>query len=301
MKKSIGSGLIIFCALQFLLVPEAFAATVFASASYFLPPPQGSTTPYRYGEFNSSVVPGETVSAQANTTEFYRPLGVPLGVPATAVSAVALSSASASDITASASLVIEVFDQDFPHGEGFFVDSSARLEDTYTTSSLADVFGSPVFHLTGDLFSDSGAIRSHVQFFSPQLGGTVFMQFDTPEVISIDEMLIPEAVAMSTPTFFSFDLFTTVESESTGTFLPGNYTTYADFSSTVSLLGFALFEDQAMTRPVLDGVTVTNSAGETVPLINLSSPNPVPLPAAAWFFGTALIGLFGFGRRRKAA
>ena len=27
----------------------------------------------------------------------------------------------------------------------------------------------------------------------------------------------------------------------------------------------------------------------------------VPLPAAAWFFGTALIGLIGFGKRRKAA
>ena len=28
---------------------------------------------------------------------------------------------------------------------------------------------------------------------------------------------------------------------------------------------------------------------------------PVPVPAAVWLFGTALIGLFGFGKRRKAA
>lgn len=289
MNKSIGSGLIIFCALQFLLVPEAFAVRVNASASYSLPPPPGGTS-FRYGEFNSSVVPGETVSAQASTTELYLPL-------ATAVSALALSSASASDIKAGASLVIEDFDQ-LILGDGFFVDSSASLEDTYTTSSLSDVFGSPVFHITGDLLSDSSAISSNVHFFSTQLGGTVFRQFAAPEVISIDETLIPEAVAMSTPTFFSFELLTTVESGSTDTFLPGDYTAYADFSSTISLLGFALFEDQAMTRPVLDGVTITNSAGESVPLITLSSPNPVPLPAAAWFFGTALIGLFGFNRRR---
>jgi hypothetical protein len=32
-----------------------------------------------------------------------------------------------------------------------------------------------------------------------------------------------------------------------------------------------------------------------------SSLSPVPLPAALWLFGTALLGLAGFGRRRKAA
>lgn len=29
-------------------------------------------------------------------------------------------------------------------------------------------------------------------------------------------------------------------------------------------------------------------------------PSPIPLPAAAWLFGTALIGLIGYGRRRKS-
>ena len=29
--------------------------------------------------------------------------------------------------------------------------------------------------------------------------------------------------------------------------------------------------------------------------------NVVPVPAAVWLFGTALVGLVGFGRRRKAA
>jgi hypothetical protein len=31
------------------------------------------------------------------------------------------------------------------------------------------------------------------------------------------------------------------------------------------------------------------------------SVSPVPVPAAVWLFGTALIGLIGFGKRRKAA
>ncbi len=40
---------------------------------------------------------------------------------------------------------------------------------------------------------------------------------------------------------------------------------------------------------VLDDIIVNNQ------------PNPVPIPAAVWLFGTALIGLVGFGKRRKAA
>lgn len=32
----------------------------------------------------------------------------------------------------------------------------------------------------------------------------------------------------------------------------------------------------------------------------LSGPSPVPVPAAVWLFGTALIGMFGFDKRRKA-
>jgi hypothetical protein len=31
------------------------------------------------------------------------------------------------------------------------------------------------------------------------------------------------------------------------------------------------------------------------------SPNAVPVPAAVWLFGTALLGLIGFGKRRKVA
>ena len=35
--------------------------------------------------------------------------------------------------------------------------------------------------------------------------------------------------------------------------------------------------------------------------LNGTPPGAVPIPAAVWLFGTALIGLIGFGKRRKAA
>ena len=34
---------------------------------------------------------------------------------------------------------------------------------------------------------------------------------------------------------------------------------------------------------------------------NFTPPNPIPVPAAIWLFGTALIGLVGFDKRRKSA
>ena len=44
--------------------------------------------------------------------------------------------------------------------------------------------------------------------------------------------------------------------------------------------------------------------GTTTTISNLAIvdnlPSPVPVPAAVWLFGTALIGLVGFGKRRKA-
>jgi hypothetical protein len=35
-------------------------------------------------------------------------------------------------------------------------------------------------------------------------------------------------------------------------------------------------------------------------VVNTSTPSAVPLPAAAWLFGSAIIGLFGIARRKRA-
>jgi hypothetical protein len=42
--------------------------------------------------------------------------------------------------------------------------------------------------------------------------------------------------------------------------------------------------------------------GSSIPAVPVGSSIPaVPVPAAVWLFGTAMIGLFGFAKRRKAA
>jgi len=51
---------------------------------------------------------------------------------------------------------------------------------------------------------------------------------------------------------------------------------------------------------VFDGATSIDLASDLDRRVRFDL-NPIPLPAAAWLFGTALIGLVGYSRRRKAA
>ena len=82
------------------------------------------------------------------------------------------------------------------------------------------------------------------------------------------------------------------------------------FSFTTFDLGASWFDEIAaglMVQILIDqnntnfwGVSLAKSVlsidGAPLPDPN---PNPVPLPAAVWLFGTALLGLVGFGRRKS--
>ena len=46
---------------------------------------------------------------------------------------------------------------------------------------------------------------------------------------------------------------------------------------------------------------VTAISDFTLTLVSTEPVNPVPVPAAAWLFGSALVGLAGIGRKRKTA
>ena len=60
----------------------------------------------------------------------------------------------------------------------------------------------------------------------------------------------------------------------------------------------------AFTNLVLGWSNLTKvefqSVGSNFGAIDNINVNAVPIPAAAWLFGTALIGLVGFSKRRKA-
>jgi len=49
-----------------------------------------------------------------------------------------------------------------------------------------------------------------------------------------------------------------------------------------------------------DTLTMSFEDDEFISAVNIPSMSVIPLPATAWLFGTALIGLFGFKRQRRA-
>lgn len=70
---------------------------------------------------------------------------------------------------------------------------------------------------------------------------------------------------------------------------------YADNAFAINLLGPDAFE--LVFSPFAFGTVGFDNP--TSDLLQLELVNTVPLPAAAWLFGSALLALFGYSRRRK--
>ena len=89
-------------------------------------------------------------------------------------------------------------------------------------------------------------------------------------------------IAAADPTRLSFRMFGDWEGSSADLFV-GSRTNTTRSNSFLMAEYFAGEEIRSSTYTATTGV------------------NPVPVPAAVWLFGTALIGLLGLGKRRKAA
>lgn len=83
------------------------------------------------------------------------------------------------------------------------------------------------------------------------------------------------------------------ESVDLGT-LPG-YESYGGFSFTVSLSGFELISEDTLVGEFIIG---TSQDPPTIAFAGTKAA--VPLPAAVWFMGTGVIGLFGLRRRHRS-
>ena len=83
--------------------------------------------------------------------------------------------------------------------------------------------------------------------------------------------------------------------------VPSNFFSFAGTDYTLEFLGFGLLTGGGFT--IQDSFRVLEGESASVDLLGriTSTPSAVPVPAAVWLFGSALLGLVGFGRRKKTA
>ena len=64
---------------------------------------------------------------------------------------------------------------------------------------------------------------------------------------------------------------------------------------------FYAFETAVLFDELIIDVDESINGAFALDNLRFEAVNPIPVPAAVWLFGTALIGLLGFGKRSKAA
>jgi len=73
-------------------------------------------------------------------------------------------------------------------------------------------------------------------------------------------------------------------------------------SSNYSMYSFTHTATRTLTDFIFGGVVTEGTFFiDDVSIQAIQPPSAVPVPAAIWLFGTALIGLVGFGKRKMAA
>jgi len=140
------------------------------------------------------------------------------------------------------------------------------------------------------------------EWFASSAVTTGSVDFDLGGVYSLDRIAIwnEDAAGVS-----RLDIYTSLDSlfavnTFVGTFSLTNNTRNADYLADVLSLA-AITGARYVRFDILGAYPDEGGAANQASLGEVAfSVSPVPVPAAVWLFGTALIGLAGFGKRRKA-
>ena len=164
-------------------------------------------------------------------------------------------------------------------------DASATPGFIVTTPSLTTAEGTTFSVPTGsELFVVSPTL---FPAFSSQ---ALFSEQNSSGVQSLDISLAPSFA-------FGLDLFSIQEISRLDFLLSSGDTSSTTISPSLSFFGL-------ITNTAFNTINLSASlsAGDSMRIDNFSfaSPNPIPIPAAIWLFGTALAGVCGFSRHRKA-
>lgn len=158
-----------------------------------------------------------------------------------------------------------------------------------TVSAIVRIDGGTVFSTTGQLVSRNGAITTNNMSRGVALNGAYYGMDPVTSLTGIFSFDIP--FVFGTPFWMHADLtaFTQALASATG----DQASAYSNFGSSGYWGGISGVHLADGT--VLSGYNLSSQSG-----FNWNNAySPVPVPAAAWLFGSGLLGLIGIARRKK--
>lgn len=179
-----------------------------------------------------------------------------------------------------------------------FLISAQVHSATLNVDSSGNLLGASDVDVGGDLYSVSFLDGPCITVFSPcnEATGFAFNDVVTADLASqalLDQVLIDAGLG-------NFD---TIPDLTFGCAADEqcNILTPYEFLSGGTVFRMSIAVNRNLIDEVLPGTkSRTSSTGlDPFAVYAVWSPAPVPIPAAVWLFGTALIGLVGFGKRRK--
>ena len=173
-----------------------------------------------------------------------------------------------------------------PAGFPNFVPYDIFTEISFGIEGLSDNYFSINPDLTGRHFTPASGAGSQ-----GALGATHNLEF----TIDADSELLgnsrpPESIVYSGGTLISFPL------------VSGDRADFLDSEISTDLLLLSLNVNFTSTAGFpISPTAISTILGGVLQVDYIYTPSPIPIPAAIWLFGSALIGLAGFGMRGKAA
>ena len=156
---------------------------------------------------------------------------------------------------------------------------------------------------SGSLLSQYGAGQDIIYFdnlFSNLLNGVVNESVLLPSTVMLGSQAFGAAFTVSTGDAWTAGVSSGISAVGTSNFAMGDILSdgYLDLSI-AGVSGSPIFAPGGSTGDIYWGTTAGAIAGSwTINGFVVSPTSPVPLPAAAWLFGSALLGLAAAARRK---
>ena len=162
------------------------------------------------------------------------------------------------------------------------------------------------FNASPGAIVDGSTISPHAIFGSPEASDPATVLWNSNALTDAGSTVAPNSVGpvsidFTDPSIFNFSLiFSSAGLQETIELYDNTDTLLASVLSPNANGFFGLTSDVAIDYVIIRNGELPGVGNDRFFIDNLSADAVVPVPAAAWLFGTGLVGLIGIARRKKA-